>query len=196
MINGFEVACPDGHPVRIAMNHLCGAGLEDRVCGPDTCEILLLKASQQGISVFFYGSTPQTLEALEKNVLLRWPQLKIAGTHSPPFRPLTPGEEDEVANRINASGAGLVFIGLGAPRQSIFAARMQEKIHAGMLCVGAAFDFLAKTKRRAPQWMQKSGMEWFYRLVQEPRRLARRYTLTNSLFLLLLLRASLTGSRS
>lgn len=126
---------------------------------------------------------PQVVEKLRDNLLDRLPDLEIAGYESPPFRPLTPEEDAEVVRRINNSGAGIVFIGLGCPKQDLFAYEHRDRIHAIQVCVGAAFDFHAGSQPMAPSWMQKRGLEWLYRLIQEPRRLWRRYLVTNSVFL-------------
>jgi N-acetylglucosaminyldiphosphoundecaprenol N-acetyl-beta-D-mannosaminyltransferase len=111
-----------------------------------------------------------------------FPELVIAGAESPPFRPLAPDEDAAMVERINDSGAGLVFIGLGCPKQDYFAAEHADRIRAVQICVGAAFDFLAGTKPLAPAWMQRSGTAWIFRLCQEPKRLWKRYLVTNSIF--------------
>ncbi len=184
-INTFECVCPDGHPVRVAMNHLRGTQLTDRVCGPDSMLRLVAAASERSVPVYFYGSQPETLEKLTAALTRQFPSLRVAGSYAPPFRPLTPAEEDDVTAAIAASGARLVFVGLGAPRQSLFALRFRDRLPIGWICVGAAFDFLAGTKSRAPQWMQRGGLEWLFRLASEPRRLAKRYLVRNSVFVML-----------
>jgi exopolysaccharide biosynthesis WecB/TagA/CpsF family protein len=141
-------------------------------------------AAQTGVSVYLYGSTPRTLACLKQTLLTRFPNLLIAGVESPPFRPLTEDEDHCVVRRINASGARVVFIGIGSPKQEHFAWEHRDRIHAVQLCVGAAFDFIAATKKRAPEWMQRVGLEWLFRLCQEPGRLWNRYLSTNSRFLL------------
>ena len=122
-----------------------------------------------------------------------FPALKVAGVESPPFRPLTPEEDRETVRRINASGAGLVFLGTGGPRQELFAHAHRRSIRGVQVCVGAAFDFHAGTKRMAPPWMQKRGLEWLFRLTQEPGRLWKRYLVQNSTYVLLFLREMLAG---
>jgi len=114
-----------------------------------------------------------------------FPDLKLAGVESPPFRPMTPAENDALCRRINDSGAAVVFVGLGVPRQETFADSNRDKIRAVQLCVGAAFDFLAGNKKTAPAFMRRHGLEWLFRLIQEPRRLWKRYLVTNSIFLAL-----------
>jgi N-acetylglucosaminyldiphosphoundecaprenol N-acetyl-beta-D-mannosaminyltransferase len=135
-------------------------------------------------SIYLYGSTEQTLAGLKANLLRAFPGLKVAGVYSPPFRPLTEEEEDAVAVMINSSGANIVFVGLGCPKQERWMAAQRGRIHAVMIGVGAAFDYHAGITRRAPQWMQRWGLEWLHRLASEPRRLWRRYLVTNTLFIL------------
>ncbi len=183
-VNRFDIVAPDGQPVRWALNALHGAGLRDRVRGPELMLRLCRAAAEEGISIFLYGSTPDVLEPLSARLQAWFPKLDIAGCRTPPFRPLSPAEEDDVARQIDASGAGIVLVGLGSPKQDHFAHAMQDRLRAVLVCVGAAFDFHAGKKRTAPPWMQRAGLEWLHRLCHEPRRLWRRYLFTNSLFLL------------
>ena len=182
VIDAFDVVAVDGQPVRWALNRLCGTELEDRVYGPELMLRLCERAAERGISIYLYGSRPTVLERLRANLLERFPKLEICGVKSPPFRPLTKEEDKETVEKINASGAGLVFLGLGCPKQEIFAQAHRDQIHAVQLCVGAAFDFIAGTKPMAPRWMQKAGLEWSFRLATEPGRLWRRYLVGNSIF--------------
>lgn len=182
-VGTFEMITPDGHPVRWALNLLHQTGLRDRVYGPELMLRLCEGAARQGIGVYFYGGTPEVLAKLQENLLAKIPELRIAGGEAPPFRLLTPEEDAAVVRRIAASEAGLVFIGLGCPKQDVFAWEHRQAIRAVQVCVGAAFDFHAGVKRMAPGWMQRRGLEWLYRLCQEPRRLAGRYLVTNSVFL-------------
>ncbi len=182
-VNTFDMITPDGQPVRWALNLLHGTGLKDRVYGPDLTLHLCRRAARDGVSIYLYGGSPEVVETLQHNLRKLCPGLEIAGYESPPFRKLTPEEDQEVIDRINASGAGLVFIGLGCPKQDVFAYEHRNSINAVQLCVGAAFDFHAGRKSQAPAWMQKRGLEWLYRLVQEPRRLWKRYLVTNSIYL-------------
>jgi exopolysaccharide biosynthesis WecB/TagA/CpsF family protein len=177
-----ELVTPDGQPVRWALNLLHGAGLRERVYGPELMRRLCARAAEEGIAIYLYGSTPEVLHGLRRSLRERFPALLIAGFESPPFRPLTPEEDREAVARIEASGAGIVFIGLGAPKQELFAALHKGRIRAVQVCVGAAFDFLAGTKPMAPAWMQARGLEWLFRLWSEPRRLWRRYLVANSWF--------------
>ena len=192
-INAFDVAAPDGMPVRWALNVLHKTGLKDRVCGPILMERLCARAAEEGVGIYLYGSSEKTLAALKANLEDRFPAIRIVGIESPPFRALTDEENTAACERMNASGAGLIFIGLGCPKQDIFAHRNRNRIQAVQLCVGAAFDFHAGNKKMAPDWMQKYGLEWTYRLLQEPGRLWKRYLVTNTWFILLMTRRLLSG---
>ncbi|REJ67848.1 MAG: glycosyltransferase [Planctomycetota bacterium] len=191
--NTFEMITPDGQPVRWALNSLYKTELPDRVCGPELTLRVCEAAAQEGVSIYLYGGSPEVVAQLAKNLEAKYAGLKIAGYESPPFRPLTEEEDAAVIERINASGAGLVFIGLGCPKQDLFAFDHRDRIQAVQLCVGAAFDFHAGVTSLAPAWMQRSGLEWFYRLMQEPKRLARRYFTTNTIYLSRWARALLFG---
>ena len=186
--NGFAMITPDGQPVRWALNWLHRANLRDRVYGPELMRRLVAEASSAGVPIYLFGGTESSLDALSHRLRERCPSLTIAGCESPPFRDLTDDEHAEVARRINASGAGIVFIGLGCPKQDRFAARHANTIEAVQVCVGAAFDFHAGTKPMAPLWMQRLGLEWVFRLASEPRRLWKRYLVTNTKFVVRLLR--------
>ena len=192
-LNEFDLVGPDGQPVRWALNLLHKTNLTDRVYGPELMLRLCRRAAAEGVSIYLYGSTPEVLDKLSIGLMQKAPGLVIAGSESPPFRKLSPAEIDAACDRINASGAKLVFIGLGCPRQDIFAHEHKSKIHAVQLCVGAAFDFHAGNKKTAPKWMQDRGLEWAFRLYQEPGRLWKRYFVTNSLFLLFMTRRLLAG---
>ena len=183
-LNSFDLICPDGQPVRWFLNYFHKTGLRDRVCGTTAMLRVCEAAAQAGVSVYLYGSTPHTLARLKQTLLSKFPNLSLAGVESPPFRPLTDEEDESVVRRINASGAGVVFVGIGSPKQEHFAWEHRDRINTVQLCVGAAFDFIAGTKKRAPEWMQRAGLEWLFRLCQEPRRLWNRYLSTNSRFLL------------
>jgi N-acetylglucosaminyldiphosphoundecaprenol N-acetyl-beta-D-mannosaminyltransferase len=193
--NTFEVVTPDGQPVRWAVNLLHRAGLTERVYGPELMLRLCRAAAEQEVSIYLYGGNPAVAERLRANLVEKCPGLRIAGYEAPPFRALTPEEDRAVVERVNASGAGLVFIGLGCPKQDLFAYDHRESIRAVQVCVGAAFDFHAGVKKTAPAWMQKRGLEWLYRLWQEPGRLWKRYLVTNSIFVAKLAAALLRGSR-
>ena len=192
-VNGFELVAPDGQPVRWALNRFHNAGLSDRVYGPELMLRLCRAAAEQGVGVYLYGGTPEVLDTLKNGLAERFPRLRIAGAESPPFRALTAEEDAAVVERMNDSGAGVVFLGVGCPKQEVFAAEHRDRLRAVQVCVGAAFDFHAGAKRMAPPWMQRRGLEWLFRLWQEPGRLWRRYLVTNTIFSLLVGRRLLLG---
>jgi N-acetylglucosaminyldiphosphoundecaprenol N-acetyl-beta-D-mannosaminyltransferase len=195
IINGADMATPDGMPVAWVLR-LLGFSGQERINGPDLMVRVCRAAAEKGVAVFFYGSTPDTLEKLKANLKTRFPELGIAGAYSPPFRALTAEEDQAAINLINSSGAGIVFVGLGCPKQEIWMAEHRGKINAVMLGVGAAFDFHAGTIKRAPRWMRQAGIEWFHRFLQEPRRLWKRYAVTNSLFIWLILKEFLSKNHA
>lgn len=181
--NDFDMITPDGQPVRWAMNWLHRVKMSDRVYGPELMLRVCEQAADQGLPIYLYGGTPIVLQKLEANLLQRYPRLQVVGREDPPFRPLSETELDDVVKRINDSGAAILFIGLGCPKQDVFAHEIRERVQVVQLCVGAAFDFHAGVKLMAPLWMQKSGLEWLFRLYQEPQRLWKRYLTTNLVFL-------------
>ncbi len=183
MANNFHMITPDGQPVRWALNLLHRTGLKDRVYGPELMMRLCHKAAEEKVSIYLYGGNERVSKDLVTVLNSQIPGLIIAGAEAPPFRPLTTVEEQQVVNRINNSGARIVFIGLGCPRQDLFAHQHRDRIKALQVCVGAAFDFHAGIKPMAPKWMQRNGLEWMFRLWKEPRRLWKRYLVTNSLFI-------------
>ncbi len=192
-IENFDIVTPDGQPVRMALNWFHRAGLADRVYGPTLTLRLCERAAREGVPVYFYGSTADVVATLAGAMQAQYPGLRVAGAEPSVFRPLTGAESRALGERSRASGAGIVFIGLGCPRQELFAWAHREIIGRPMICVGAAFDFHAGTLRQAPTWMQDRGLEWLFRLTQEPSRLWRRYLFTNTTFCLLFLRRSLAG---
>lgn len=192
-LNQFDMVCPDGQPVRWALNLFHKAGLTDRVYGPELMWRTCAAAEKAGVAIYLYGASPAVVQTLAEKIGQTFAGLKIAGVESPPFRPLTAEEDAAVVERINASGAGIVFLGTGCPRQEIFAFEHRPSIRAVQLCVGAAFDFHAGQKKMAPSWMQKRGLEWLFRLSQEPGRLWKRYLVTNTIFSLLFARRLLLG---
>jgi exopolysaccharide biosynthesis WecB/TagA/CpsF family protein len=192
-LNEFDAVCPDGQPVRWAMNLFDRTGLRDRVYGPETMRRACELAANEGIGIYLYGSTQEVIDALKANLIQQFPRLQVVGAEPSIFRPLTPAEDQELIERINSSGAGMLFVGLGCPRQEAFAFEHRKTIKAVQLAVGAAFDFHAGNKAMAPSWMQKRGLEWLFRLTQEPGRLWKRYLVTNSTFCLLCMRRMLVG---
>jgi N-acetylglucosaminyldiphosphoundecaprenol N-acetyl-beta-D-mannosaminyltransferase len=181
-VNSFELVAPDGQPVRWALNAVHGARLRDRVYGPELMLRLCAAAAGEGMGIYLYGSEPKVVADLKERLVARFPELRVVGCESPPFRPLDVEEDREVVGRINASGARLVFLGLGCPRQDEFAFAHRSSLKAVQICVGAAFDFHSGNKRMAPGWMQRRGLEWLFRLLEEPGRLWRRYLFTNTAF--------------
>ena len=154
-----------------------------RTTGPSYMEEILKRSEHYGWRHFFYGATDETLEKLRYELVQKYPGLQIADMYSPPFRPLSAEEDAAVIRRINEAEPDFVWVGLGAPKQEIWMAAHQGKVRGLMVGVGAAFDYLAGNIQRAPQWMQKCNMEWFYRLMQEPKRLFKRYMVTNTKFI-------------
>lgn len=188
-VNSFELVTPDGQPVRWSMNLLHKTGLKERVYGPELMLRVCQAAAEAGVSIYLYGGSDVVCSTLQRDLPRRFPGLVIAGAESPPFRPLTDAESAAMIDRINQSGAGIVFIGLGCPKQDHFGYEHRNQLQAVQMLVGAAFDFHAGAKKMAPRWMQQRGLEWLYRLLQEPRRLWRRYLVTNSLFVAGLVRS-------
>lgn len=186
-LNELELVVPDGQPVRWALNLLHKTGLPDRVYGPRLMLEVCRAAEAEGLSIFLYGSRQEVLERLEVNLKRRFPKLQIAGAMPSRFRNLTPEERDQVVGEIRKSGARMTFVGLGCPRQEVFAYEMRGLLGMPVIAVGAAFDFHAGLLREAPLWMQRYGLQWFHRLLQEPRRLWRRYLPLNTAYLALLL---------
>lgn len=182
VISGADMATPDGAPVAWMLRRLGFAG-QPRISGPDLMLALCKRCAAEGLPVYFYGSTQATLDALVQRLQADLPTLAVAGMESPPFRALTPEEDAAAVARINASGAGIVFAGLGCPKQERWMAAHRGRINAVMIGVGAAFDFHAGKMNRAPRWMRDNGLEWLHRLASEPRRLWRRYLITNTIFL-------------
>lgn len=193
-LNSLDWVVPDGQPVRWALNYFHKAGLQQRVYGPTLTLHLLERAAQENIPVFFYGSKSKTLALLKQNCLAKFPTLQIVGMLEDRFREST--EEEKILDRqtIINSGAKIVFVGRGCPRQERWVAENREHIPAILVAVGAAFDFHAGTVKQAPPFLQDRGLEWLYRLWQEPGRLWKRYLVTNTQFILLVLRQLVKGS--
>jgi N-acetylglucosaminyldiphosphoundecaprenol N-acetyl-beta-D-mannosaminyltransferase len=185
-LNHLDMVTPDGQPVRWALNLLHKVGLRDRVSGPHLTPLVCEAAAREGVSVYFYGSTDAVLERLRANLLGKCPGLLIAGSRPSRFRKLTGEEQEQVAEAIRASGAGILFVGLGCPRQEVFAYEMGKHLQMPILAVGAAFDLHAGYLKQTPQILQRMGLQWLHRLIQEPRRLWRRYLITNAQFIVLL----------
>lgn len=180
-----DMNAPDGAPVAWLMRRR-GWPEQQRISGPDLMWKVLGEAERLRLPVYLLGGSPHTLERLRASLSAAFPQLLLAGSHSPPYRELSEDENAEIADAVNRSGARILLVGLGCPKQEKWMAAQRDRINAVMLGVGAAFDYHAGTLRRAPPAWQQAGLEWLYRLAQEPTRLAGRYLLTNTLFLLAL----------
>lgn len=182
-IDQIDLIVPDGQPVRWALNSFYKLGMKDRVYGPRLTLEVLKKADKLGLKVYLYGSTEDTLTLLQRFIRREYPGVAICGVHVDRFREATPEEDEEDIAKINASEANVVLVGRGCPRQEFWVATHKGKVHAAMMAVGAAFDFHAGKLKQAPAWMQRSGLEWFFRLIQEPKRLFKRYFITNTRFI-------------
>jgi N-acetylglucosaminyldiphosphoundecaprenol N-acetyl-beta-D-mannosaminyltransferase len=184
IMEAADLVTPDGMPLVWGLR-LLGAGAATRVYGPDLTPVVCRLAAEHGVPVGFYGGTEDVLEELTTKLRERFPGLKVVYRASPPFRPLTPNEQRRTVEDLDRSGARILFVGLGTPKQERWMAAHRKEVRAVMLGVGAAFDFLAGRKRQAPRLVQRLGLEWLYRLVHEPRRLWRRYLYRNPRFVVL-----------
>ncbi|MER2997767.1 WecB/TagA/CpsF family glycosyltransferase [Pontibacter populi] len=187
ILNNADVACPDGGPLSKLMKLLYGQQ-QDRVAGMDLLPALLQEAAARGKSVYFYGSTNDVLEAVVETAKKKHSDLKIAGYYSPPFRKLTDMEDEAIVDMINATEPDLVFVALGCPKQERWMADHKDRVNACMLGVGQAYMTFAGLEKRLPKWARDLSLEWVYRLVQEPKRLWKRYLVTNSVFVALALK--------
>jgi N-acetylglucosaminyldiphosphoundecaprenol N-acetyl-beta-D-mannosaminyltransferase len=194
VMNEADLVTPDGMPIVWGLR-LMGRKEASRVYGPDLTPLLLGMAEKKQLKVGFYGGTPDVLNKLLAFVARRFPRLEVAYAWSPPFRPLTPEEDNSVVESINASGARIIFVGLNTPKQDYWMAAHRPHVRGTMIGVGAAFDFLAGTKPQAPRWMMPLGLEWLFRLVTEPRRLWKRYLKHNPRFVVLFAIQLLYGHR-
>jgi N-acetylglucosaminyldiphosphoundecaprenol N-acetyl-beta-D-mannosaminyltransferase len=184
VINHASLVTPDGMPLVWALR-LLGVKNQQRVYGPDLMLAWCERAAELGLPIYLYGSTDNTLHKLQAHLQNRFPRLRIAGSHAPPFRPLTSAEEDADIQRMRESGARVVFIGLGCPKQEQWMYRNRGKFPGVMIGVGAAFSFFSGEVSQAPRWMMKFGLEWLYRFSQEPKRLWKRYLINNPAFVVL-----------
>jgi N-acetylglucosaminyldiphosphoundecaprenol N-acetyl-beta-D-mannosaminyltransferase len=182
----FALVTPDGQPVRWALRFLHGKILRDRVYGPKLTLLTCQAAAEAGIPIYLYGSTEAVVRRLAASLQQRFPSLIVAAYEPSKFRRTTAEEKAALVHRIVASGARIVFVGLGCPRQEVFAFEYHQELSMPVLAVGAAFDYHSGLLREPPEWMQAAGLQWLYRLAQEPRRLFWRYAVTNSIFLFLL----------
>jgi exopolysaccharide biosynthesis WecB/TagA/CpsF family protein len=178
-LNQLELIVPDGQPVRWALNLLHGCKLKDRVYGPNLMLETCRKAAEKGVSIFLFGGKQELLDTLESQLMKKFPKLSIAGKLASKFRTVSAEEKQEIIDAINASGAGITMVGLGCPRQEVWAYEFKDHVKMPVLAVGAAFNFHAGELAQAPPFLQRLGLEWFYRLTREPKRLWRRYVLLN-----------------
>jgi len=184
LVNAAELVVPDGMPL-VWAQRLLGHPEANRVFGPDLMESLLGRAAELGTPVGFYGGTPSSLRVFREALLARWPTLRIAVEIAPPFRALTAEEDREYIRQIAGSGARMVFVGIGCPKQERWMAEHRAQLPCVTLGVGQAFDLLSGLKRGPPRWMHRSGLGWLFRLLEEPRRLWRRYAVNNPRFVAL-----------
>jgi len=184
-LNHFDLVVPDGQPVRWALNRIYAVRLPDRVYGPNLTLGVCSRAEKEGLSVSFYGSTEEILSALKKACGLRFPKLRIAGMEPSKFRQLTPEEKEDVIRKIRSSQADILFVGLGCPRQEVWAYEFRDALSMPILAVGAAFPFIAGKVRQAPRWMQDHALEWLFRTWVEPR-LWKRHLLLDPAYLFLI----------
>lgn len=187
IVNAADITTPDGQPITWGLR-LMHSQEQERVAGMDLLPSLIEGAAEQNIPVFFLGGTEKMLEYTRNFINEQYPNVTIAGTFSPPFRTLTYSEEEEIVRTINNSGAGLVLVAMGCPKQERWMASMKGRIQACMVGIGGALPVMIGQQKRAPLWMQNAGLEWAYRLQQEPRRLFKRYAVTNTTFIWLLVR--------
>lgn len=180
--NGGIMAIPDGGPLAL-VGQRRGYKNMNRIAGPSYLEEILKISVLNGWKHYLYGSTEETLKKLKVILEGKYPGLQIVGMYSPPFRPISDEEDKEIVSKINQAKPDFIWVGLGAPKQEHWMAVHQGRIYGFMVGVGAAFDYLAGNIKRAPQWMQKNNMEWFYRLIQDPKRLFHRYFHTNTKFI-------------
>ncbi|MEJ0032558.1 MAG: WecB/TagA/CpsF family glycosyltransferase [Bacteroidota bacterium] len=191
VVNQATIVAPDGKPLSVFLKMFHNIK-QDRVCGMDLLPDLMRRAEESGRSVYFYGGEQHCLDKIEAKAKKQFPNLKVAGLYSPPFRALTEEEKTEDIARIRDSGADLVFVSLGCPRQEKWMAENVKKLNACFLGLGQAFTVYAELEKRLPKWMRALALEWVYRLVQEPKRLWRRYLFTNAEFLRLTMKHALS----
>jgi N-acetylglucosaminyldiphosphoundecaprenol N-acetyl-beta-D-mannosaminyltransferase len=184
VLDGADLCVPDGMPL-VWVGRLRGQNLKHRVYGPDLFLSFCRETQAKGYRHFFYGGAAGVAEALAVKLREQFPMLEIAGTYSPPFRPLTPEEDAGVVDMINRASADVLWVGLGCPKQEIWMYEHRERLRVPVLAgVGQAFDIHAGRVRQAPRWMREHGLEWLFRLASEPSRLWRRYLVYNSEFVL------------
>jgi N-acetylglucosaminyldiphosphoundecaprenol N-acetyl-beta-D-mannosaminyltransferase len=194
-VNKIDMVVPDGQPVRWALNALHHTTLKDRVCGPILTKWVLEESHKNALKIYLYGSTQATLEKFSHFIEKTYPKITICGVHTDRFREATPEEDVQDIEKINRSGANIVLVGRGCPRQEKWVSDHLGKVNSVMMAVGAAFDFHAGNIKLSPKWMQDNGLEWLFRLIQEPQRLWKRYLFTNSYFIYLFFKEFLFGTK-
>lgn len=187
IINEADLATPDGMPISKALGWLYGIR-QDRVAGMDIMPDLMQKCEKHNLSIYLYGSTDDILADIKLKAENEFPSLNICGMYSPPFRDIDADEHKRILRRINDANPDFVFVALGCPKQEKWMAQQKGHINSCMIGLGGAFEVYAGRKKRAPLWMQRGSLEWFYRLLNDPRRLWKRYLYTNSFFVILLLK--------
>ncbi|RZO85189.1 MAG: glycosyltransferase [Oceanococcus sp.] len=195
-LNALSLKVCDGQPVRWALNHFYRVRLQQRVYGPKLMSDLISHAEQLGLPCYFYGGNPPALEGMLVQLAERHPALKIAGMHAGRYERISAAEQAHIAQTIRDSGARLVFVGLGTPRQDIWLYEHRDLIPAPCIAVGAAFDYYANLLTPPPAWMGRWGLQWLHRLLQDPQRLWRRYLLNNSRYVYEMLRQQFRGPRA
>ena len=180
--NGGALTIPDGGPLS-SIGRKRGFSRMQRTTGPSLMEHIFQNTPVNSYRHFFYGSTPETLDILREQLECKYPQINIAGMYSPPFRALSEQEDAEIVEQINSTKPDIIWVGLGAPKQENWMAQHKGRIDGLMIGVGAGFDYHAGRIQRAPEWMQRCNLEWFYRLIQDPKRLFKRYFQTNTKFI-------------
>lgn len=183
LMRGAAAVVTDGMPLVWALRRLHRQRLASRVYGPGLVWAVCEDAARRGLSVFLYGGSPEELTLMQRNLLQRIPELKIAGAVSPPMLAAEPAFDAAIVDSINRSGASVVFVGLGCPKQEFWMDTHQPQLQPVSIGVGLAFALIAGTKSQAPRWMRERGLEWLYRLCQEPGRLWKRYLIGNTLFI-------------
>ncbi|QEM11989.1 WecB/TagA/CpsF family glycosyltransferase [Mucilaginibacter rubeus] len=184
VVNNADIVTPDGMPLALAIKFKYGTK-QDRVDGMSLLPDLIKEATQKDVSVYFYGGTEEAIKQTRDYLDQHYPNLRVAGMYSPPFRPLTSDEEEVIVKNINDSGAQILFVALGCPKQERWMASMKGRVNCVMVGIGGALPVFVGLQKRAPVFLQKLSLEWLFRLFQEPKRLFKRYFLTNTLFIYL-----------
>lgn len=187
IVKEAEIVTADGKPLTWALQMLYGIK-QDRVAGMDLLPDLLQKMSHENLSAYFYGGSQSLLDKTKTFLEKNYPALNVSGLYSPPFHALSEEEKKAAIDRINEAAPKIIFVILGCPKQEKWMASVKDKVHAVMIGIGGALPVMLGIQRRAPRWMQKNGLEWLYRLRQEPQRLFGRYHQTNRIFIWLMLK--------